>query len=71
MLLGIRWGRLRAKIIAWSFVPTAMILFVVAWVAFYAYRQVSETLAIERDQALAYLSSDRLATELEEYSSQR
>jgi len=55
MLLGIRWGSLRAKIIAWSFVPTAIILVVVALVAFYAYQQVSETLAIERDQALAYL----------------
>jgi HAMP domain-containing protein len=68
VLLGIRWGKLRAKIIAWSFVPTAMILLVVALVAFYAYQQVSETLAIERDQALAYLSSDRLAADLEEYT---
>jgi len=68
VLLGIRWGSLRAKIIAWSFVPTAIILLVVALVAFYAYRQVSQTLAIERDQTLAYLSSDRLATDLEEYT---
>jgi signal transduction histidine kinase/HAMP domain-containing protein/ActR/RegA family two-component response regulator len=68
VLLGIRWGSLRAKIIAWSFIPTAVILLVVALVAFYAYQQVSETLAIERDQALAYLSSDRLATDLEEYT---
>jgi len=45
-----------------------MILLVVVLVAFYAYRQVSEKLAIERDQALAYLSSDRLATDLKEYT---
>jgi len=68
VLLGIRWGSLRAKIIAWSFFPTAIIMLVVALVAFYAYQRVSETLAIERDQALAYLSSDRLATNLEAYT---
>ena len=42
MLLGIRWGSLRTKIIAWSFIPTAIILLAVAWVTFTAYQQVTE-----------------------------
>lgn len=41
MLLGIRWGSLRAKIIAWSFVPTAIILVVVALAALTAYPPVT------------------------------
>jgi signal transduction histidine kinase/DNA-binding NarL/FixJ family response regulator/HAMP domain-containing protein len=67
MLLGIRWGSLRAKIIAWSFVPTAIILFAVALVSFFAYQDMTRTLGIERDRALAYLSADRMATELAQY----
>ena len=41
MLLGIRWGSLRTKIIAWSFVPTMIILVAVAVVIFYAYQEVT------------------------------
>lgn len=67
MLLGIRWGSLRAKIIAWSFVPTAIILLVVALVTFYAYQQVTEKLVIERDRAVAYLSAEQLTTDLTKY----
>jgi len=68
VLLGFRWGSLRTKIIAWSFIPAAIILLTVALVAFFAYRQVTEVLAVERDQTLAYLTGDRLGIELEEYT---
>ena len=39
MLLGIRWGSLRTKIIVWSFVPAAIILGAVAIVIYMAYQQ--------------------------------
>ena len=39
-------SRLTRRIIAWSFVPTALILFAVALVAFYAYQQVTEDLVM-------------------------
>ena len=68
MLLRMRWGSLRTKIIAWSFVPTAIILMAVALVTFSAYQRVTEELAIERDQELTRLSANQLATELAEYA---
>jgi nitrate/nitrite-specific signal transduction histidine kinase len=68
MLLGIRWGGLRTKIIAWSFVPTAIILAAVAWVTYIAYQQVTEDLVIERDQKLTRLSTGELAAGLAEYT---
>ena len=65
---GIRWQSLRSKIIAWSFVPTAIILIAVALVTYYAYQQVTEELVFERDQDLTRLSARQLARELTEYS---
>jgi nitrate/nitrite-specific signal transduction histidine kinase len=67
VLSGIGWGSLRTKIIAWSFVPTAIILAAVAWVTFSAYRQVTEDLVIERDQELTHLSTGEFAAGLSEY----
>ena len=67
MLLGIRWGGLRAKIITWSFVPTAIILTAVALVGFYAYQQVTENLTVASSRELARLSAGELATGLTEY----
>jgi GAF domain-containing protein/HAMP domain-containing protein len=64
----IRWGSLRTKIIVWSFVPAAIILFAVALITFTAYQQVTEELVIERDQELTRLSASQLATELAEYT---
>ena len=58
---------LRVKIIAWFFVPTAIILLAVALVNFYAYQDVTEDLVIERDRDLTRLSAGQLTTELEEY----
>jgi hypothetical protein len=66
--LRIRWKSLRNKIIAWSFVPTAIILAAVALVSLYAYQRVTETLVIERDRELTRLSATLLATELAAYS---
>ena len=39
MLLGIRWGSLRTKILVWSLVPAAVILGAVALVAYLAFQQ--------------------------------
>jgi signal transduction histidine kinase len=43
---------LRTKIIAWSFVPTVIILSAVAWFTFYSYQRVIGDLALERDKEL-------------------
>ena len=68
MLFGIRWGSLRNKILAWSFVPTAIILTAVAWVTFSAYQRVTEDLVIVRNQELARFSAGEFATVLTEYT---
>lgn len=47
------WSSLRIKIIAWSFVPTVIILSAVAWFTFYSYQEVIGDLAIKQDQAIA------------------
>ena len=64
----IRWGGLRNKIIAWSFVPTAIILLTVAGVTFIAYQQVTENLVIERDREFTELSAAQLSAGLAEYT---
>ncbi len=46
------WNSLRVKIIAWSFVPTAIILSAVAWFTFYSYQRVIGDLAIKQDWAI-------------------
>ncbi len=43
------WNSLRAKIIAWSFVPTVIILSAVAWFTFYSYQKVLGDLAVKQD----------------------
>ena len=42
------WSSLRTKIIAWSFVPTVIILSAVAWFTFYSYQKVVGDLAIKQ-----------------------
>lgn len=42
------WNSLRTKIIAWSFVPTVIILSAVAWFTFYSYQKVLGDLAIKQ-----------------------
>lgn len=63
-----RWSSLRTKIVAWFFIPTAIILVAVALVTFYAYQQVTEELVLERDQELTRLTASQLAAELTEYT---
>ena len=60
-------GSLRIKIIAWVFVPTAIILLAVALVNFYSYQDVTEDLVIERDRDLTQLWAEQLATKLESF----
>jgi GAF domain-containing protein/HAMP domain-containing protein len=60
-------GGLRNKIIAWSFVPTVIILVAVAVVMFYAYQDVTEDLVIERDKELTRLTADKFMAELMNY----
>lgn len=59
---------LRGKIIAWSFVPTVIILVAVAWVYFSSYQRVTEDLVIERDRELNRLLAERLADDLSRHS---
>jgi nitrate/nitrite-specific signal transduction histidine kinase len=42
------WNSLQVKIIAWSFVPTVIILSAVAWFTFYSYQRVIGDLAIKQ-----------------------
>jgi nitrate/nitrite-specific signal transduction histidine kinase len=46
------WSSLRVKIVAWSFIPTAIILSAVAWFTFYSYQAVIGDLAIKEDSAV-------------------
>ncbi len=61
-----RWS-LRNKIIAWFFVPTAIVLLVVAWATLYAYQQLTEELVIENNRELTRLIASELDRELYEY----
>lgn len=60
-------GSLRAKLIAWFFVPTAIILVAVALVNFNSYQNVTEDLVIERDRDLTQLWAGQLATNLDQF----
>jgi hypothetical protein len=46
------WSSLRIKIIAWSFIPTVIILSAVAWFTFFSYQKVLGDLAIKQDWAI-------------------
>jgi len=48
----LRRRSLRTKIIAWSFIPTAIILSAVAWFIFYSYQKVLVDLDIKQDWAI-------------------
>ena len=62
------WRRnLRAKIIAWSFVPTAIILLAVALVTFFAFQSVTEELVLQRDLEVTHVSAGQLAAYLGKY----
>lgn len=46
------WKSLQVKIVAWSFVPTVLILSIVAWTIFNSYQKVLEDQAIKQDSVL-------------------
>lgn len=56
------------KIIAWSFIPTTIILGAVALVMFFAYQQVTTALVLERNQDVARLAAAQLSANLAEHA---
>lgn len=60
-------GSLRIKLIAWFFVPTAIILVAVALVNFNSFQNVTEDLVIERDRDLTQLWAGQLATNFDKF----
>ena len=70
MLIGGK-GKLRNKIIIWSFVPAVLIFALVTSVSLYAYQRVTENLVVERDRDLTRLSASVLAAQLAAYTDPR
>jgi signal transduction histidine kinase/HAMP domain-containing protein len=60
-------GRLRNRIIAWSFIPTSLILLLVALVILRSYQQVTEDLVLGRNRELTRLAAGQLSAKLEAY----
>lgn len=56
----------RSRIIAWAFIPAALILGAVALVAFFAYRQTTAEVVMERDRQLIQVAAMQLADTLED-----
>ena len=59
---------LRTKIIAWSFVPTLIILAAVALVTYLAYQSVTDDLVLAKDQEVTRLSASQLSSEMKTYT---
>jgi PAS domain S-box-containing protein len=64
----IRWNSLRNKILAWSFIPTAIILLAVALVAYDAYQRSTVELLVEQNRELARLSAGQVSSEMAQYT---
>jgi signal transduction histidine kinase/CheY-like chemotaxis protein len=58
---------LRARIIAWSFIPTFFIFSLVAGVNLLAYSRVTDELVINRDRELTRLSAGQISSGFEDY----
>jgi signal transduction histidine kinase/HAMP domain-containing protein len=58
---------LQTKILAWSFIPTALILSAVAITLYLAYQQVTEQYAIDRDVEITRLAASELTADFEDY----
>src|SRR5512135_3340860 len=54
------WNSLRTKIIAWSFVPTVIILSAVAWFTFYSYQKVIVDQALKQDHEMAVSNTNQI-----------
>jgi nitrate/nitrite-specific signal transduction histidine kinase len=59
---------LRTKIIAWSFIPTLVILASVALVTYAAYQNVTDDLVLTKDQEVTRLSASQLAAEMKAHT---
>lgn len=68
MLRRIFSGGLRRQILAWSVLPTLVILAGVAYFSFWAYSQVTELLVMDRNRELTRLLAGQMALELAEYA---
>ena len=60
-------SKLRLKIIAWSFIPTAIILFLVALTAYAAYQQTARDLILKSDEELTRLMASEISTSFEDF----
>jgi nitrate/nitrite-specific signal transduction histidine kinase len=58
---------LRNRILIWSFVPSTIILFLVAVTIYYAYQSVTEDLVVGRNEQLTHLSAGQLSASLDTY----
>jgi nitrate/nitrite-specific signal transduction histidine kinase len=63
------YTRLRTRILAWSFVPTTIILLAVAVTIYFAYQRVTQDLVVGRNQQLVRLSAGELSANLGTYVS--
>jgi signal transduction histidine kinase len=63
----IRLTSLRAKIILWSFVPTAFVLATIALIVIYAYAQVIESQTIANSREVARLAAARIEAQFAVY----
>jgi nitrate/nitrite-specific signal transduction histidine kinase len=61
---------LQTKIIAWTFIPTLVILATVALVTYAAYQRVTDDLVLAKDQELTRLSASQLSAAMKEYTDQ-
>ncbi|HTY08009.1 MAG TPA: cache domain-containing protein [Candidatus Edwardsbacteria bacterium] len=59
---------LRWRIIAWSFIPTTVILFAIALFLFYAYQRVTEDLVVGRNEELTRRAAGQLSSDLAIYA---
>ena len=59
---------LRTKIITWSFVPTLIVLAVVALVTYLAYQNAADELVLAKDQEVTRLSASQLSSVMKTYT---
>lgn len=59
---------LRTQILAWSVLPTLIILLVVAYFSFWTYFRVTEVLVMDRNRELTRLLAGQMGLELAEYA---
>ncbi len=58
---------LRSRIIAWSFIPTTLILFAIALLIFFAYQRLTEDFVVGRNEELTRRAAGQLSSDLSNY----